>query len=330
MNYRRFGNTDLIVSEIGFGAWGIGGPSMAGNIPIGWGDVNDDISIAALNKAYQLGINFFDTADFYGLGHSEELIGKVFANQKDVIIASKVGHKLNKDKSIALDYSKAHILFACDESLKRLKRDFIDYYQLHSARISHLENGECIEAMEKLKEQGKIRYWGISLNTFNPFPEAEYFIQNKIGDGFQLVLNIINQHALPLLRKANNEGLGIIARMPLQFGVLTGKFSPDIKFAKNDHRNFRLTKEIISAIKKELDKISSEEVFNKVSQTTISLSYILSYSQISTVIPGMKTPEQVVQNTKPIIKIDKNIQQKIEESYNQNLYKIVEMMEKLG
>ena len=106
MKYRNFGNTDLVISEIGFGAWGIGGPAMAGNIPIGWGDVKDEDSIKALKAAYNLGVNFYDTADFYGLGHSESLIGQTFYNNKDIIIATKVGHKIAADNSIFLDYSK--------------------------------------------------------------------------------------------------------------------------------------------------------------------------------------------------------------------------------
>ena len=194
MIYRKFGKTDLTVSEIGFGAWGIGGPSMAGEIPIGWGKVDDGISVSALKKSFDRGINFYDTADFYCLGHSEELIGNVFGNRQDVIVASKVGHRINNDGTIRLDYSKNYILEACEKSLKRLKRGSIDYYQLHSAKLDHLENGECIEAMEKLKDEGKIRYWGLSLNTFNPFPEAEFLMKKKLCDGFQIVFNIINQN----------------------------------------------------------------------------------------------------------------------------------------
>jgi len=158
MKYRKFGNTDLVVSEIGFGAWGIGGPAMAGDIPIGWGEVNDDESIKALKKAFDRGINFYDTADFYGLGHSEELIGKVFGNRDDVIIATKVGHRLTDDNSIMLDYTKDHIIKGCEDSLRRLKRDVIDYYQLHSAKVKHFEEEESVEALIQLQEQGKIRY----------------------------------------------------------------------------------------------------------------------------------------------------------------------------
>src|SRR5258705_12335864 len=105
---------------------------------------------------------------------------------------------------------------------------------MHTARINHLQNGECIKAMQQLQQEGKIRYWGLSLNTFDPFPEAEYLIQQKIGNGFQLVLNILNQKALPLLKKANESGYGIIARMPLQFGLLTGKFNSFSTFPAND------------------------------------------------------------------------------------------------
>lgn len=330
MNFRKFGNTDLIVSEIGFGAWGIGGPSMAGKIPIGWGITNDDESIKALKKAYDQGINFYDTADFYGLGHSEELIAKVISPKNDAIIATKVGHRLSNDNSIVLDYSKKYILKACHESLRRLKRNHIDYYQLHSARVQHLENGECIEAMKLLKEQGKIRYWGISLNTFNPFPEADFFIRNKIGDGFQLVLNIINQRAMPILKTANKNGYGIIARMPLQFGLLTGKFSTSVRFPADDHRSFRLTENIIEKSIDYLNQIWTHPKFSKFDKTTLSISFILAYKEISTVIPGMKTVQQVLSNTARPIGLSKNLLEELKKSFNDKFAEIVDLMENQG
>ncbi len=306
MNYRKFGQTDLLISETGFGAWGIGGPAMAGDIPIGWGKVDDVASVAALRQAFDLGINFYDTADFYGLGHSEALIGKEFGSRDDVIIASKVGHRLNNDGSIALDYSFSHIMNAAEQSLKRLNRDVIDYYQLHSARIEHLENGECIEAMEKLKEQGKIKYWGISLNTFSPKPEAEFFIRNKIGSGFQLVLNIINQRSLEMMPEISNAGYGVIARMPLQFGLLTGKFNRNSKFEENDHRRFRLTPDMLGMQLDILEEIWRNEVFQGLNKTALALSFILSVPGVSTVIPGIKTPEQAVANCSGIDKLSED------------------------
>lgn len=330
MNYRKFGKTDLTVSEIGFGAWGIGGPSMAGDMPIGWGNVNDDISISALKKSFDRGINFYDTADFYGLGHSEELIGKVFGNRKDVIIATKVGHRINNDGSIRLDYSKQYILEACEKSLKRLKRESIDFYQLHSAKLNHLEEGECIEAMEKLKADGKIRYWGLSLNTFNPSPEAEFFMKKKLGDGFQIVFNIINQNGFDVIQEANKNGYGIIARMPLQFGLLTGKFDKNTKFEKNDHRAFRLTPEILSESLDRLEEVWKIAEKYKISKTSFSLSFILDHEEVSTVIPGIKTPEQAVMNTSDIVKISEQDIHLLREIYKEKLIEIVEMMQKQG
>src|SRR5512147_2083297 len=105
MQYRKFGNTDLLVSEVGFGAWAIGGGAMIGNTAIGWGEANDDASTAAIHKSLEVGINFFDTADIYGLGHSEELLGHIVGNKKDIIIASKVGN-VSRNDQFTFDYSK--------------------------------------------------------------------------------------------------------------------------------------------------------------------------------------------------------------------------------
>jgi len=295
MQYRKFGNTDLMVSEIGFGAWAIGGNARVGNTPIGWGIVDDDTSKKAIKAALDEGINFFDTADFYGLGHSEKILGEL--KDQRSIIATKVGHR-NIDEKIAIDYSSEYIIQACEESLKRLKRDSIDYYQLHSARIQHLQNGECIEAMELLKQQGKIRYWGLSLNTFYPDTEAEFLMEKNLGDGFQLVFNLINQKAITAIKNASSMRYGIIARMPLQFGLLTGKFSADTKFRSDDHRSFRLTPEIIRSTLKVLeDKVWPVATKEQLTKTQLALSFILSFKEISTTIPGIRTPDHVLQNT---------------------------------
>ncbi|MBN1302230.1 MAG: aldo/keto reductase [Melioribacteraceae bacterium] len=330
MNYRKFGSTELTVSEIGFGAWAIGGPAMAGDIPIGWGDVDDETSVKALNKSFDLGINFFDTADFYGLGHSEELIGKVFGNSDKVIVATKVGHRLAEDESILLDYSKDYIISACEQSLRRFNRDAIDYYQLHSAKLQHLENGECIEAMEQLREQGKIKYWGLSLNTFNPYPEAEYMMNHKLGNGFQLVLNIINQRSNELVDACSDNGYGVIARMPIQFGLLTGKFDKSTRFNRNDHRFFRLPPEILSKSLDELELLNPFIEKYGISKTSFALSFILTYKNISTVIPGIRTPEQAESNTSDLTVLSDDDFLKIQNLYESNYKTLLDLMEKQG
>ncbi len=332
MKYRKFGKTDLMVSEVGFGAWGIGGPAMAGNIPIGWGEVNDDDSLAAINKSFDLGVNFFDTADFYGLGHSEEILAKAFGNRwNDVVLATKVGHRLAPDASIYLDYSKKYIIEACEKSLRRLQRDTIDLYQLHSARMQHLEQGECIEAMELLQQQGKIRYWGISLNTFEPLAEAEFFVKNNIGHAFQLVFNIINQRALKrVIPLAEENNFGVIARMPLQFGLLTGKFTRNTTFGTNDHRSFRLTPELMGISLDALDRVWEIADKYKVPKTTFAISYVLHYSGVSTAITGIKNVHQAAENLRDAIDISKEDILELENYYDSTLSKIVEAYRNAG
>lgn len=330
MEYRKFGKTDLEVSEVGFGAWGIGGPAMAGDVPIGWGKVDDTVSIKALKAALDHGINFFDTADVYGLGHSEELIGKTLGNHPDVIIASKVGNKVDDTGTFTSDYRKNYILKACEDSLKRLKREAIDYYQLHTARMPDLENGECIEAMEQLQKEGKIRYWGLSLNTFSPRPEADFLMKQNIGQGFQIVFNLINQRGLPVIRDAATAGYGTIARMPLQFGLLTGKFNKDTRFEKNDHRAMRLTPAFLEKAMEELEPVWEMAASLGMSKTAFSLSYVLSFQETSTVIPGIKTPEQAALNTTGIRKLPDNVLAETERLYKQKYSVLVDWMEKLG
>lgn len=331
MQYRKFGQTDMLVSEVGFGTWAIGGAANVGGVAIGWGPSDDEVSIAAIHAAMDAGINFFDTADFYGLGHSESLLGKTLGNSKEVLIASKVGQKIGDDGKIAIDYSKKHIIQACELSLQRLKRDAIDFHHLHVARMAHLENGECIEAMQQLQREGKIRYWGISLITFNPFAEAEFFFKNQLGSGFQLVFNLINQKALPILLEAYQKGYGVIARMPLQFGLLSGKIKPDTVFSNDDHRSYRVVPPITEAVV----KILQEKVWPLcekygTTESGLALSYILSYPEVSTVIPGIRTTEHVANNTQHIVQLSESDKLDLQHLYHSDWLPVMDMMEKQG
>ncbi len=323
-----FGRTDLVVSRIGFGAWAIGGPAMAGDIAIGWGDTDDAVSVRAIETALDRGIDFFDTADFYGLGHSEELIGRTIGNRAGVTIATKVGHRLNSDGSISLDYSKKHILAACDESLRRLRRDHIDLYQLHSARVAHLKQGECIEAMEQLVSEGKIRYWGLSLSTYDPEPEGVFLMERGLGHSFQLVLSVINQRAVGLMRRAAAAGYGIIARMPLQFGLLAGRFNSDSSFGPNDHRSFRLTPRILQQSTLDLEPFFELARARKASPASIALAFVLSHPEVSTVIPGMRSPEQAAQNAAGPFGLTESEFDRLRQLYDDRLADLLSLMER--
>jgi len=262
------------------------------------------------------------------LGHSEELLGASLPGS-GVIIATKVGN-VSRNNQFTVDYTKEHILSACERSLRRLNREVIDYYQLHTARMKHLEDGECIEAMQLLQQEGKIRYWGISLNTFDPFPEADFFLDNNLGSGFQLVLNLINQRGLPLMKKAAAKRYGIIARMPLQFGLLTGKFTAYSHFDITDHRHNRLTPEIIDSSNEALQKIWELCQKYQVSKTQLAMSYIISYSEVSTVIPGIRTPEQVRSNTSGLVKLSADDTLMIEKEGQGMMATLLSQIEKQG
>jgi len=316
MKYRKFGNTSMMVSEIGFGAWAIGGAAKVGKMAIGWGPADDVTSIQALNSAKEAGINFFDTADFYGIGHSEELIGNTFGNDASIYIATKVGQKIGTQQNIEIDYSKQYVLNACEASLKRLKRDCIDYYQLHVANINHLQQGDCLEAMQILQQQGKIKYWGISLFTFNPFTEAAFIMNNNLAHGFQLVFNIINQKAFPLLQQMQQKGYGVIARMPLQFGLLTGKFNSNTVFDEMDHRSFRLTPNIIETANEMLKPVFALCTKYKCSKVQLALSFVAAFTEISTTIPGIRTADQATANANAIIELEE-----VDKFFLQQLYK---------
>jgi aryl-alcohol dehydrogenase-like predicted oxidoreductase len=185
--------------------------------------------------------------------------------------------------------------------------------------------------MELLQLQGKIKYWGLSLNTFYPEPEANFMMQHNMGQGFQLVYNIINQRAKSLLTIAKQNNYGIIARMPLQFGLLTGKFSTQSKFEKDDHRSFRFNDTIMqNALQLLEEKIWPLCTKYGVTKTTLALSFILHYEAISTVIPGIRTAQHVMDNTQPIIKLEQEDVNMVESLFTTDLSKVVDAMEKQG
>src|SRR5687768_6869882 len=235
MQYRDLGKTGIRVSTIGFGAWAIGGASEASGTPLGWGRTSDDESLAAIRRARDLGVNFFDTSDSYGFGRSESLLGIVLSrHRQDVIIATKVGVVRTSTGELKKDFSRNHILLAVDGSLKRLRSDYIDLYQLHNPTLEELRREEIQETMDRLQELGKIRNWGVSI--FNP-DEGIEIVNRNWGYTLQVLYNVLNQApAKELFPLAKEKGYGIIARVPLASGLLTGKYRQDTVFNRDDIR----------------------------------------------------------------------------------------------
>jgi aryl-alcohol dehydrogenase-like predicted oxidoreductase len=292
MQYRTLGNTGIRVSEIGFGAWAIGGTADASGAPLGWGRTSDEDSLAAIRTARDLGVNFFDTADSYGFGRSESLLGIVLSRfRSDVVIATKVGVTRTSDGALQKNFSKQHIFHAVDGSLKRLRTDYVDLYQVHNPTIADLQREEIQEAMERLQEIGKIRYWGVSVSSVE---EGIEVINRGWGHALQVLYNVLNQApAAELFPLARQKGYGIIARVPLASGLLSGKFRTDSVFAADDVRqNFLTPKRLAEAIPR-VDEVKAIIGGSTRSLAQGALGFVLADEAVSTTIPGARNARQV-------------------------------------
>ena len=191
MQYRELGLTGIKVSTIGFGAWAIGGSAEASGTPLGWGPTSDDESLGAIRRARELGVTLFDTADSYGFGRSESLLGIVLSrHRQEVVIATKVGVVRNSAGELRKDFSRHHIFHAVDGSLKRLRTDYIDLYQVHNPTVEELRREEIQDAMERLQDAGKIRFWGVSISTPE---EGLEIVEREWGHVLQVLYNVLNQ-----------------------------------------------------------------------------------------------------------------------------------------
>lgn len=289
MKYRELGKTGQKVSEIGFGAWGIGGNS---NGAIAYGKTDDAESLLALKTAFDLGINFYDTADIYGFGHSQELLGQAFKDCRDkVIIASKVGFL---DFGSMQEFTPQHIRKTLEASLHNLQMDYLDLYQLHSPPID-LVQSDVMSELERLKKQGKIRAIGISVRSPN---EGLVAINNFNLDAIQVNFNMLDQRALEngLLELCEKNNVGVIVKTPLCFGFLTGQYTSADSFDPQDHRRKWSANQIdkwVTAYKEIYASISDKD---KSINVQIALRFCLSYPSVLTVIPGMLTKGQVEEN----------------------------------
>ncbi|MGZ8796600.1 MAG: aldo/keto reductase [Thermoanaerobaculia bacterium] len=295
MQYRTLGRTGIRVSEIGFGAWAIGGSAEASGVPIGWGKSSDDESLAAIRRARDLGVTFFDTADSYGFGRSESLLGIVLSrHRKDVVIATKVGVVRNSTGDLRKDFSKQHIYHAVDGSLKRLRSDYIDVYQMHNPTIDDLQRGEIQEVMEQLQDDGKIRFWGVSISTVQ---EGLEIVRRGWGHTLQVLYNVLNQApADELLPLAKERGFGVIARVPLASGLLTGKYRQGTTFPADDIRQSFLTSRRLEEVKQRVDEVKAIVGGAARSIAEGALRFVLANDAVSTVIPGARNARQVELN----------------------------------
>lgn len=294
MKYRALGNTGLQVSEVSFGTWGIGGD---------WGQSDDAEGLRGLEFAMEQGVNFFDTADVYGSGHAEELLAKATKGKEDdVHIATKFCRA--GDIHDPNTYSGESIRRFCEGSLKRLQRERIDLYQIHCPPFEILKDGRVFEELDKLQAEGKIRHYGVSVETV----EEGLFCLNVPGvKALQVIFNLFRQKPLDeLLPAAKQAGVGILARLPLASGLLTGKFSKETRFEANDHRSFNANGEHFNVgetfaglpFEKGVELASglSWIAEGRGDMARASMRWILDAPEVTCVIPGFKNVRQVEDN----------------------------------
>ncbi|MEK5478468.1 aldo/keto reductase [Paenibacillus sp. FSL R5-0407] len=294
MKYRTLGNTGLKISEVSFGTWGIGGD---------WGGSDDAEALRGLDYAIGQGVNFFDTADVYGGGHAEELLAKATKGKEDEVhIATKFCRA--GDIHDPRTYSEASIREYCERSLKRLQRERIDLYQIHCPPFEILKDGRVFEELDKLQAEGKIRHYGVSVETVE---EGLFCLDVPGVKALQVIFNLFRQKpAEQLLPKAEQSGVGILVRLPLASGLLTGKFTKETTFNSNDHRNFNANGEAFNvgetfaglpfAKGVELASGLSWIAEGRGDMARASMRWILDHPEVSCVIPGFKNVRQVEDN----------------------------------
>ncbi len=294
MHYRELGRTGWKVSEISFGAWAIGDA---------WGEVDDKESLAALHRAVDLGVNFIDTADVYGMGRSERLVARLRKERKETIyVATKAGQLLNP--YTAEGYNKANLTRFIDDSLMNLETDCIDLLQLHCPPPVVLYRPEVFAMLDDFVRAGKIRYYGASVETVEEGLKA---IEFPGVQTIQIIFNMFRPRPAELFfPEAKRRSVGILARVPLASGLLTGRMTRDTTFPKEDHRNFNRhgeefdRGETFSGVDYEVGLEAVEVLKGLVppgaTMAQLALRWILMFDAVTCAIPGAKRPAQVEDN----------------------------------
>lgn len=298
MNYRPLGRTGWKVSDISFGAWAIGGS---------WGEVSDEEALGALNKAVDCGVNFIDTADVYGNGRSERLVAQLKKSRKEeIIVATKAGRRL--PTQTVEGYTRKNLTIWIDESLKNLSTNCLDLLQLHCPPTELYSRPEIFAMLDDFVQAGKIRFYGVSVEKIE---EALKAIEYPNVQVVQIIFNCFRQRpAEVFFPRAKEKKVGILARVPLASGMLTGKLRRDSSFAADDHRNFNLhgqafdVGETFSGVDYNTGLDAVEEIrallpggaSGSPSLAQFALRWILMFDAVTCAIPGGKRPDQVADN----------------------------------
>lgn len=284
METRQLGNTGFEVSIIGFGGMTIGGA---------FGPVDDAESLRALHAAIDAGMNFIDTSNAYGEGRSENLIGQFLKERADrdgILVFTKGGNNM---VTRVRNFEPGYIAECLEGSLERLGREPIDLYMLHNPSVDNMSAEDSYAVLEQAKSYGKIRHWGVSVNTV---PECEMAVSQGRAATLQMEYNVINQSAAGAFAAAKSAGVGVISRVPLNRGFLSGRFDESTQFADDDTRKRSLTPENLRKFQGQLEAVKAAAGELDVSPAELAIRFCVTNSNVSCVIPGVRTAAQAEQN----------------------------------
>jgi aryl-alcohol dehydrogenase-like predicted oxidoreductase len=294
MHLRSLGRTGIEISEVGYGAWGIGGSV--------WEGAEDDESVRALHRAIDLGLNFIDTAGAYGDGHSERLVGQVLRERSErVYVATKVPPKnfvwpAAEGSRVEDVFPGEHIRHFTERSLHNLRAEALDLQQLHVWRDEWLGEGDWLATVEELKREGKIRFFGVSINDHQP-ETALRAVASGLVDSVQVIYNVFDQSpADELLPACAEHGVGVIVRVALDEGGLTGRITPETTFPDGDFRNVYFGGDRKREVQERVEAICADLGISNDQIAETALRFVLSEPAVSTVIPGMRSVRNVERN----------------------------------
>ncbi|MGC9066824.1 MAG: aldo/keto reductase [Candidatus Ratteibacteria bacterium] len=321
IKYRLLGNTGIKISEVGLGTWQFGGTD--------WGNISEKDALEILHKSVELGVNFIDTADVYGMGRSEKIIGKFLKETKETVyVATKLGRReWIENKGWPAKYTIEMVKKDIEDSLRNLDVDSIFLQQWHCIPTEMLKSGEAFDLLETFKNKGLIQHWGCSIESIE---EGLICMQHPGCETLQVIYNIFRQKVTEqLLPVAKQKNVGILARVPLASGLLTGKFKKGHKFPETDHRNYNAdgaafnVGETFAGIPFDKGVEIAEKIKSilnptgNITMAQLALRWILDHDAVSTVIPGATKIEQAISNAmaSSIPPLGENVHQKLSQLY---------------
>jgi aryl-alcohol dehydrogenase-like predicted oxidoreductase len=293
MRYRNLAGTEIDVSEVGFGVW---------TVSTGWwGEVDDERSVRLLRRAFEKGINYFDTADTYGSGLGETILAEAFGGMRDeVVISTKIGYDFYNhtqrrgQQERPQDWSEDFIRFALEQSLKRLGTDYVDFLQLHNTKMDAIEDDALFELMEGFKGEGKIRAYGVALGPkIGWLEEGVKAMRERDLAGVQMIYNLLEQDpGRALIEAARETKTSLIVRVPHSSGMLEGRYTEETTFAKNDHRRHRPKEWLLDGLKK-VDQLSFLTESGERTLGQAALKFVLASPEIVSTLPNIYDEEQL-------------------------------------